>query len=389
MSKFTYVDDAIVDFFHNLEKLPVTHPDESAITSFAVIVLSDKEFTENQANYSLKILKKYKILAKQIGIDYEDILNNPVWKKPFRTIDYSREVFVEKDDDRIWICLKFPYQLKKTFDNEIADKISYTMWDAERRIRKIDLYQANLIQLYDFCQTHKFVIDEKFMIMLGEVEEIWQNQEQIIPHLIIENDAVRLINATDSASEYFEKNQCHNIVDDLLLGKKMGFTFIGKPNSMIEKIASTEQNNFYTPSIEKFLQLSLAVSGKICMILDRSDNLLNWLTNFLETSDSLSIDRNIIKFCHRAEKNENAGLNEFIKENGLGGSVSDGKIFIFVHKPAKWLFKILDDVSIIASTNLYPTTNGVTKVLLDSHPCVVHVGEFKPSELRETKIVQL
>lgn len=392
MSTLVYVDDVIVEFYHNIEKLPVLHADESAMTSFAVLALSDKEFTENQANYSIKILKKYKVPAEKIGLDYGDVLDNPIWKKPFRTIDYSREVFVEKDEEnKIWICLKFPYQLKKSFDSEFSNKVDHygTVWDAERKIRKIDLYQTNLIQLYDFCQAHKFTIDESFMIVLGEVEEIWQHQESITPYATIEENSVYLINADQSALDYFENHKLSKLDDDLLLAKKMGFYLLDKPTSIVEKIVGSEDNNFYINSIEKFLQLSFSLSGKTCMILDRSDNLLDWLKNFLKIVDSLSIDKSTIKFCYRQEKNEGNELNEFIKQNGLGGAVAEGKFFIFVHKPAKWLFKILDDVSIIASTNLYPATNNITKMLLDSHSCVIHVGEFKPSQLRERKIVQL
>lgn len=392
MSKFIYIDDLIIDFFHNIEKIQISKADESTMISFATMALADKEFTQNQANYALKILKTYMAAMKRVGVDYSENLENLSFKKAFRVIDYSKEVFVEKDqENKLWICLKFPFQLKKIFENEISNRLDYdaSVWDPERKIRKIDLYQTNLIQIFEFCQYHEFKIDESFMILFGQVEEIWQQQDQIIPSFSVINQEIIFKNCSDSVIDYYKKSMSDSMNDNLLLAKSMGLCLKGRPTSVLEKICSVEETNFYMSSLSEFLKLSFSLKGKTCLILDRADDLLQWAKSFSKLVDNLQIDRNKIKFCYRADKNDDTGLNDWIKSNGFGGSIDSGTFFIFIHKPAKWLFKNLEDVKIIATTSLYPATNHTTKLLLNTHNCVIHVGEFKPSQLRESKIVKL
>ena len=52
-------------------------------------------------------------------------------------------------------------------------------------------------------------------------------------------------------------------------------------------------------------------------------------------------------------------------------------------------FKDKEDITIIATNNLYPHTSQVTKDWLDSHPCVIYLGDIKPSEQKGKKIVEL
>ena len=78
-----------------------------------------------------------------------------------------------------------------------------------------------------------------------------------------------------------------------------------------------------------------------------------------------------------------------MSDNGFGGKVEEGKILIFNHKPAKWLFKEQENVKLLVTNNLYPATNSIAKDWLSSHPCVIYLGDIKPSELRGQKIVEL
>jgi hypothetical protein len=131
------------------------------------------------------------------------------------------------------------------------------------------------------------------------------------------------------------------------------------------------------------------IDGKICVILDRTSNTLDWLKNFVSCADESGISRQEIKVCFRENKDSTTGLNDWIKSAGVGGKVESGKILIFEFKPAKWLFKEQQDVKILVTNNLYPSTNQITKDWLNSHPCVIYLGDIKPSEQRGQKIVEL
>ena len=326
------------------------------------------------------------------GFDYELLITDPVWKNSFRTIDYSKKVFVEKDSSATtYVCLKFPYQLKKEFENEFEGKThkAFSIWDPDEKIRKLNLYEFNLIQIYEFVKKHNFEIDDSFMIALGEVEEIWQEQDQILPKSIIVDGRVQLVNALPEVIEWWEQNSKGTIEDDLLLAKNMGYILNKTPANIVEKIAVSTSNSFWIKTNEELLDICKHLTGKICIVLDRVGRSVEWIQNFSESIDQAGISRDLVKVCFRADKNENQEFNQWIKDNGFGGKVENGQILIFNYKPAKWLFKELNSVTMLVSNNLYPSTNTIARDWFQSHPCVVYLGDIKPSESRGQKIVEL
>jgi hypothetical protein len=158
---------------------------------------------------------------------------------------------------------------------------------------------------------------------------------------------------------------------------------------MIEKIAASDSNSFWIKNNTEFLNLCNSITGRICIILDRTSNMLDWLTQFINDADAVGVDRNEIKVCFRDSKEQNTGINEWIKANGVGGKVESGRLLIFESKPAKWLFKEQNCVTMLVTNNLYPTTNQTTRDWLESHPLVIYLGDIKPSLQRGQTIVEL
>ncbi len=389
-----FIEDIFIEFSRLVDHraIAVQRQDISIIQSFTINILSDNQLTENQGKFILKLLHKYRNLCQIAGFDYLDSLDNPVWKNNFRTIDYTKRIFVEIDEaGKIFICAKFPYQLKKQIDEEICgDKSSsYHTWDPERKIRKFHAEEFNIIQIYEFVKNNNFEIDESFLDLVSQVEEIWADQEKISPYSIIQDGQVVLHNATPDADDFWNTNKNNNLINDLLLAKDMGFLLSKIPENPIEKIASSNTNSFWLNSNREFLEICKQIDGKVCIVLDRVGRTLEWLDGFTKELDSVGISRNEIKVCFRADKTENPELNEWIKSNGFGGKVNEGKILIFNHKPAKWLFKESTSVKILASNNLYPSTNQISRDWFSSHPCVIYLGDIKPSQNKEQKIVNL
>jgi len=116
---------------------------------------------------------------------------------------------------------------------------------------------------------------------------------------------------------------------------------------------------------------------------------INWLTKFAEDIDRSDINRNKVRVCFRAEKGAKTDINEWIKDNGFGGKVEDGDILIFEQKPAKWLFKEQDSVTLLVTNNIYPPTSIIAKDWFNTHPCVIFLGDIKPSEQKGQPIVEL
>lgn len=396
MPDFTYIEDIFVAFRDNCEttNLGLQPQDYPPLESFYFRIIKGDSLTQNQANYVLKILEKYKKISSLGGFDYQDSLEGAIWKRPFRVLDLSKKIFVEKSSDgKLEVCLKFPYQLKDEFDKEINVNISgshkVSHWDSENKVRRLSFYNFNLVALYEFALKHNFEIDETFMCALAEVEEIWQFEDQIRPTAMINSSSVYLDNFAESAREYAEANFTGSIAADLMLAKSMGFLYTGPVETISQKIASSPENTFWLKDFREFFRLCNSVNGKIAIVIDRSSNILSWLQTFVQAADEVGIYRGEIKVCFRENKDSDTGINEWIKLAGVGGKIEGGRIYIFEHKPAKWLFKDKEDITIIATNNLYPHTNQVTKDWLDSHPCVIYLGDIKPSEQKGRKIVEL
>jgi hypothetical protein len=390
-----YIEDIFIEFYNlaMIDEWPIQPQDITAAGSFYSVMVQGKELTQNQANFILKLLAKYQNYAIRSSLDYQELIKVPEWKHPFRILDLNKKIFVEKDNNgSVWVCAKFPYQLKKEFDAEFEDQkstVNKTTWDAERKLRKLYIYDANLIQLYEFAQRHNFEIDDTLMIALADVEEIWERQETIIPHSTIVGDLVLLENYSTDVQEWWYKHWTRDVNSDLLLAKSMGYPYSGKPNTIIEKIAASESNAFWIKTNIELFQLYKSITGKVAIILDRTANTVEWLTAFVNDADAAGITRSDIRVCFRESKDQNTGLNDWIKTNDVGGKVEDGKILIFEFKPAKWLFKEQEHVTMLVSNNLYPSTNQITKDWFNTHPLVVYLGDIKPSEQRGQQIVEL
>ena len=396
MLSSVFAEDIFLKFYDLVlfRNLPVQGSDFSPILSFGEKLLAGEQLTQNQASYIVKILEKYKIMSADAGYDYKNALGTLTWKNPFRVLDLSKKIWVRQEEDgKIWVCLKFPYQLKKEFEEEIVGEkqwLPLSVWDAEQRIRKLSLYDFNLVHLYDFAVKHTFEIDESFMTVLADIEEIWQNQDKVLPYSTFSAiKGVELINASNEVLEWWRQQPIATVSDQLLLAKSMGYPLLKQPRTLAEKIASSNENSFWIKNNSDLFELYKNITGKMCVILDRTSNTLEWLKNFINDADHQGISRSDTRVCFRESKDSKNGINDWIKEMGLGGKVEDGKILIFEYKPAKWLFKNFNDVTIVVTNNLYPTTNQLSRDLFNSHPCVIYLGDIKPSEQKGQKIVEL
>lgn len=373
--------------------ISVQAQDHAPIISFYTRIYNGDPLTKNQANYILKILEKYKYVSAVAGLDYQKNLTNLQWRKPFRILDLSKSIFVERTETgQIEICLKFPFQLKTEFDAEISGGSllsKSSRWDPEEKVRRLNVYEYNLISLYEFANKHNFEIDESFMSVLADVEEIWQNADDVLPYSENTNLGVELKNAPPDAQEWWQQHRTETFENDLLLAKSMGFRLKKIPENPVEKIAASQENSFWVKDKDLFFSIYKKVSGKVCVILDRTGNTLQWLQSFVAEADKHSVSREEIKVCFRDAKDSTTGLNDWIKLAGVGGKVETGRILIFESKPAKWLFKDSQDVTMLVTNNLYPPTNTMAKEWFQSHPCVIYLGDIRPSEQRGQKIVEL
>jgi hypothetical protein len=165
----------------------------------------------------------------------------------------------------------------------------------------------------------------------------------------------------------------------------------GRPAlTSLEKICESTSKHFWLKSNKEFFDLYNEVRGVSCVLIDRNtQNVVEWLEKFINSADAAGISRADIKVCFRDSVEKKSKLNEWIKDNALGGTVKDGKILIFLHKPPKWLFKDDIDVKIVITNSYTPINEPTTSAWLSVHPCVCYLGDIKPTPVRKQQIVTL
>jgi len=88
MLQSNFVEDIFIEFY-SLAIL-LQKQDQQPAESFYNLIIGQKLFTQNQANFLVKILKKYQPEAFLQGLDYSTQLKNPVWKNTFRVLDLEK-----------------------------------------------------------------------------------------------------------------------------------------------------------------------------------------------------------------------------------------------------------------------------------------------------------
>lgn len=399
MANTNYIEDIFLNFAHavDMRNISVQPQDIPAITSFQNTIIDQRAFTRAQSAFVLRILQKYKLGAKMWGLDYTNDLDAPVWKIPFRVLDNSRKVSLDENMENITILLKFPYVLKEAFEKEFPGVKS--IWDADALVRKIRLDDINVIALNDFCVRNGFAIDEIFTNLCNSIEEIWNQEEEFVPYSVIENNQLKLVNACSDAQDYFNQHKTDVLEQDMFLAKRMSF-FVRtdkKELTLMEKITTTADNYFYTADMDLVFEMikKLPDPKNVAVLVDRTSDKFDFIKTFVSAAENANFPKNDIRVCFRltADEDKSTNFNQWIKDNELNGPVNTGKVFIFSHKPAKWLFTGGHEVKIIITNSLFTNTNVGTNDWMSSHPCVVYVGASKPAlrglSTKERKIVNL
>ena len=400
MTNKFYIEDIFVQFYATMQqyRLGMQPHDLRAASSFNITLLEGKDITEKQAAYILKILTKYRNTCSQF-YDYRDLLENPAWSKPFRTVDNRKLVWVEKDElTNLWICLKFPFAFKEIFDEQFAKTDEYmnatSLWDSQNKVRKLYFYDFNFVNLIEFFKKHEFEIQDSAVEALSAVEEIWNNQDHYLKTSKELNGKISLVNAETETQDYFDKNKTDIASSDLILAKNIGHIYSGKKNTIWKQIAGNKTNTFHCRDMQKFLKICYGVEGKVIIMLDKplqnsTDHAIDWVKELSHNISLGGYDKTDFRVCFRPSNKTDKDFNEWVSENGFGGKIDTAKFLIFREKPAKWLFKDEKDVIIVATNELLPGLNSHGKSMLKSHPCVIYIGDFKPVTQYGETIVEL
>jgi hypothetical protein len=397
MSQSVYIEDIYLEFYHrslSSASLDIDPKDSDACENFYQLCSANKPLTEKQANYLIRILKKYKSKICDSTFDYTEDLKEPKFKNAFRIIEDTKRIYIDQEESgKFVVCVQFPYKFKEIFDTEMEIKYHYPsyVWDEKRYARKADFFKVNFLQLNSFVLEHGFVIDETFQKVVADLEQAIENQENIVPYSTVKNGQVELQLCSDDVREIFLSLDHADLNQQMLSAKTMGFPLRleKKPENLLEKISSSSSTLFWMKDITELFDLYKRLRSKIVIIIDRAQDTMTWLNDFVEKSEICGIDRQKIRICFRESKNQDTGLNQWVRDNKLGGKVDSADILIFQHTPSKWLFKEENFAKILVTTMINPPTSMITTDWFDSHPCVIYLSDIRPTIKGKRKIVDL
>ena len=173
--------------------------DVDVLTSMSEATASNKPLTEKQGTLLCKILLKYQRQFASKSIDVTPI-ENPVWRIPLRTMDYSHRVTIRNDK----IILQFPYNSKlieslREFRNSSQGTCAF---DRESKVWKIALTEYNLNWVYTWAKANNFEIGQE----VETINELILAQERT-PHgieLVYNEDQLTITNCPSTLHDHIE-----------------------------------------------------------------------------------------------------------------------------------------------------------------------------------------
>ena len=159
-------------------------------------------WTEKQGSLAMMFLKRYKTLLDKFGFDTNELINNPRYDQPFRTISFEKSIDVfSAEDGREVLEMRFPYNekfialircLKKKTQGLVP-----MLYDGETKKWTMNYtdtvaYYASLIAVrYDFKILNTKILDD--------YKEIAQEKKKYLPVVAeIDCNSIRLINASNN-----------------------------------------------------------------------------------------------------------------------------------------------------------------------------------------------
>lgn len=392
MLESNYIEDIFLELSNlvYLNSISYQPQDYKPVMSFRTILKNGDQLTDKQGKFILILIGKYKKqleqhVAKKINVDELE------WRQTFRVIDYSKSLSIHNNDQG-YPCafLKFPYTLKEPFDKAFGGAYPY---NPETKTREVPILDVNPIELLDFCRENGFSIDPVFLDYVENVEEVWDIQDDIMPHSDIINGEVVLINSIESTQEYFNNRKFNNIDKDLFLARTLGFPFLNSDHDPINKLCSNiDDTHFWTPNMDTLADILVRLElDNVVVVLDRQSDFIGFISNMIDSLERRCYNTTTIRVCFRGANDNEAGkeFNKWIKMNNLGGKIESGNIFVFKHTIAKWAKNIKKSPQLVISNFIYESTNVSTRNFLKSCHATITVSETKPTTRKDNQIAKL
>jgi len=345
-------------------------------------------WTEKQGSLAMMFLKRYKTLLDKFGFDTNELINNPRYDQPFRTISFERSIDVfSAEDGREVLEMRFPYNekfialircLKKKTQGLVP-----MLYDGETKKWTMNYtdtvaYYATLIAVrYDFKILNTKILDD--------YKEIAQEKKKYLPVAAeIDNDCIRLINAPESLVEYWQEHcQSLSYIQQRDQLKQFNISHVRNTSTpaatLAEKIAYALDINLYVDRklydkktlLEAVIELDdlpalCPFSGDV-----QSGAEIALFRDWLQAFDSVGISRDTISFGFEFDPpiaiDNDPELEQFPSANFVYGADSSMEERAKIYADWKEMHQLsISNRKITAATKIIFVRNKIPRTLLKS-----------------------
>lgn len=338
--------------------------------------------TENQANLALKILRGNPAVFTFVP-NATTLLDNPVFKNPFRVIDNKTRIsIIENNGKRV---IAFKHYSNRQFVENIQKISGKRIFDSSKRSYYFDLNEQNIIDVYEIFENFEF--DQEFLNFVEQIKEIRKNLPNYVPSATVINGEIKLKNVNRTVENYFENNRTDNFLNNVMLLKLMKIHFDDSLNLAIENanpskftkdlLISKDKKFFLDPDSHKddaVKTISELDAYPVLMLMPEDRNIVETFAEWLEIFSRYGIKNHEISVLFRS--NSNKTFNALIKDQKLNNLVTGQTKFVIAnHKIPKILYKIGFYPRLILNTT---TVNAhySSQRMVESHALVLYYNEL-------------
>lgn len=262
-------------------------------------------FTEKQSQLALKIIRRYQDQLNDFyRKDITTYLDTPVYRLAIRTpaANYRKVSVVAHPQWTRAVKVEFPYN--ESFVNLIRENrndTNFAIWEKEAKAWMFSLSESNIKLIKKIIETEVFDIDDEFKEYSHQVDDIFQQIENFMPMLVIEDGKPKYRNV----SKYTPELKTENILQSIFEARKAG---IDVWDDQVQSFIATEDLHSH---VKSFIMSPPATQ----MHVDSANISMNVLKDIVQYLEPVLI---IIPGGMELTKTETA--YKFLKDQGLDDS---------------------------------------------------------------------
>lgn len=336
------IEDLIILTSNHSFKLNLNKWDLQAVHSLSNQVSQGTAFTEKQRILSLRILKKQiSDLSAVLSIDLSAFLSNPTFKYPVRVISNSKTMTVAANETfgKV-IKVSFPYD-EKIIESirEKKSQLDFSSWNQEEKVWVFSLSEKNINFLWTLSKDHAFEIDETLADYMQQMTKIFDQPEDHVPMLVIDEDCPKFINV----SKYVPPCTSKDILSALFEARKCGiftwddrveyFLTHGNINTFTKNFLSSDPGKHFhlnckNNEIDNLADIVKHLTPCI-FIIPAGEEMLKMKIAF-DFLKNIGIMNNEMSVMFRVPKENGQEFNDFVKENKLNSPITEDTKIVFI-----------------------------------------------------------